>query len=93
MFISDSAVTTSVVVKTVVTVNLVTENFPLDTLITKWARAVPVASYVLFLSRIFTRPALTWLSGTAWLKFHSKALLLGFALPGAHILGIAVIRV
>jgi hypothetical protein len=29
-----------VVVKTVVTVNLVIENFPLDTPITKWARAV-----------------------------------------------------
>lgn len=51
------AVITSVVVKTVVTVNLVTENFPLDTSITKWARAVPVASSIIFkcLSRIFTK--------------------------------------
>lgn len=56
-FMAAVAVITSVVVKTVVTVNLVTENFPLDTSITKWARAVPVASSIIFkcLSRIFTK--------------------------------------
>lgn len=47
MFIADRAVIISVVVKTVVTVNLVTENFPLDTPITKWARAGPVASTII----------------------------------------------
>lgn len=58
MFIAADAVVTSVVVKTVVTVNLVTENFPLDTLVTKWARTVPAASYIIFqsLSRILTMP-------------------------------------
>lgn len=56
VFFADRAVITSVVVKTVVTLNLVTENFPLDTPITKWARAVPVASYnIFFLSRILTQ--------------------------------------
>lgn len=56
MFIATDAVITSVVVKAVVTVNLVTENFPLDTPITKWARAVPVASHFVFqsLSRMLT---------------------------------------
>lgn len=60
MFIAADAVTTSVVVKNVVTVNLVTENFPLDTPITKWARTVPAASYIIFqsLSRILTMPEL-----------------------------------
>lgn len=49
MFFADSAVVTSVVVRTV---NLVTENFPLDTPITEGARAVPVAAgSVFFLSR------------------------------------------
>lgn len=58
MFIAADAIITSVVVKTVVTVNLVTENFPLDTPITKWARTVPAASYIIFqyLSRILTMP-------------------------------------
>lgn len=57
MFIAADTVITSVVVKTVVTVNLVTENFPLDTSITKRARAVPVASYIIFkfLSRMLTK--------------------------------------
>lgn len=52
MFFADSAVAASVVVRTVVTVSLVTENFPLDTPITEGARAVPVAAgSVFFLSR------------------------------------------
>ena len=56
MLFADSAVGTSVVVRTVVTVNLVTENFPLDTPITKWAGAVPVANDgVFFLSRTLTK--------------------------------------
>lgn len=44
------------VVRTVVSVNLVTENFPLDTPVTKWAGAVPVASgSVFFLSRTLSK--------------------------------------
>lgn len=49
---ADRAVIISVVVKTVVTVNLVTENFPLDTPITKWARAGSVASIIISSSHV-----------------------------------------
>lgn len=54
--IAADAVLTLVVVKAVVTVNLVTENFPLDTLQAKWATAVPVASEMIFqsVSRMLT---------------------------------------
>lgn len=58
MFIADRAVITSVVVKTVVAVNLVTENFPLATPITKWARASPVASAVISSSHALSDPEL-----------------------------------
>lgn len=60
MFIADRAVVTSVVVKTVVTVNLVTENFPLDAPITKWPRAGrPCGQHNNFcLSRTLTKPEL-----------------------------------
>lgn len=53
---ADGAVATSVLLRTVVTVNLVTENFPLNTPVTKWARAVPVASgSVFFLSHVLSK--------------------------------------
>lgn len=52
-FIADGVVITSVVVKTVVTVNLVTENFPLDTPIMKWARGGPVASTIISSSHAY----------------------------------------
>lgn len=59
MFIADSALTTSVVVKTVVTVNLVTENFPLDTTITSGPeQSLWPVSNTFFLSRILTKPEL-----------------------------------
>lgn len=52
MFFADSAVAASVVVRTVVTVNLVTENFPLDTPITEGGQTSPCGCwYVFFLSR------------------------------------------
>lgn len=52
MFFADNAVATSVVVRTVVTVNLVTENFPLDTPITEEGQTSACGCwYVFFLSR------------------------------------------
>lgn len=56
MFIADSALMTTVVVKTVVTVNLVTENFPLDTPLTSGPEQSlwPVSS-IFFLSRILNQ--------------------------------------
>lgn len=78
MLFADSTVATSVVVRTVVAVNLVTENFPLDTPLTKWASTVPVADdTVFFLSRTLTRlepglrsPLRLWniMSGHGWVN-------------------------